>query len=792
MSNNSDKISISAESEFYDFLDFCKKNNIIGIANQLAEIKKYAILPDLRRFIVDYFSADAQNNRFDKEALQEFANLTDRSPATLTPDSWFVPYKDDRKFVPYRCASDYCRVYPTVITEYKGMMHQFTGKCYLRDAEGAIKTNIENAANGAIKPYNIREAIESLVNITRIIDQDKIDLPMEQIMPMPEHTIPTETGLLNLIRKEIGPHSPDYFYTECLPRHYIPGATPEVFLLFLDRLFYGDPDANLKKTQILETIAWTLMNNYNIQGAVVFYGQGGEGKSIIHSVIADLLVNTTSISLAELEADKFKRAELYGSWANLISESSSEIATSEWFKRLTDGTVITVDRKNGHPFQMASRAKIILDVNELPKRDNELRAFYRRVIAIIDFPNLLETVLTPAQISEFVQRMKDPTELDRIFSYVVDNFYGPLVARMKFTGQLSLAEAEQKWEERSNPAKSYLKMKNEAGEILTDVETVKEVLSWNEKRIARYITRENNGEEYLTMVKADVISDAEKWAASQGFPAKTIHGGTLGPALLSLGFPNNTVSKKVSKGNILKAWKDIFIKIDEQELYGVVTAVTDRKNSPLPLSGQSRIDGNRFGNGSPPCSLHVREIHEHEEGKEASVTEVEKPLETTEEKQVTGHFGDPLPDPLPSDLESTENPSKSDVQNEKPHSDGQEDHDVKSSDGLTKLQWPVDRNSEKSDHDSGSQDMKSTPDPTKLQWQSDPRKALFELVEREAPTAQYHSLRPKAIYDMIDVPEISLKDVSDLCEKLHKEGAFNKNSAGAYSVEPEYLRGGDL
>lgn len=583
----------------------------------------------------------------------------------LNSKNWFSDDEKNPHFVPYKCAKDYLRVFPHVVTEYMGTMHQFTGKYYHKNAEGMIRTNIENAGSGIVKPRDISDAVESLTNITRIIDPDKINLPMERIMPLPAHTIPIEDGLLNLLTKTITPHSPEYYYTECLPRNYIPGAKPDVFLSFLDSLFQGDPDAHLKKTQIFEVIAWTLMNNYDIQGAVILYGQGGEGKSVLHSVIGYLLMHVTSLTLSELESDKFKRAELYGSWANLISESSSEIITSEWFKRLSDGTTITVDRKNGHPFQMASRAKLILDVNELPNKDNELRAFYRRVIAIIDFPNLLESILTPVQISEYVQKMKDPAELDKIFSYVVERFYGPLVSRMKFTGQLSLAEAEQKWEERSNPAKSYIKLKAEAGDIYTDVDVVKEILASDKESESRYITRESSGEEYLTMLKADVINDAVNWAVSKGFPAKTIHGGTLGSALTSMGFRNQSVSKKVSKGTVLKAWRDIFIRLYSRE---VTRQVTDQQNPPLPPANQSMTNEMQSGNGSPLQPLHARahaRMRENIGGVRYQTTET---LDNTEEKQVTGTFWDPLPEPLPADqrngVKLKENSENSDVQSE--------------------------------------------------------------------------------------------------------------------------------
>ena len=649
---------ITTEADFYSFLDQCRNKNICGVKDQLQELDQYEISPEMKEKVVEYYKDDARHNQYDMEALEKF-----KKAASLDPDSWF----SEKTFVPYLCAQDYLRVFPHVVSEYLGTMHQFTGKYYLQDAEGTIRTNIEKAGTGIVKPRSISEAIESLRNLTRIVEPDKIKLPMERIMPLPEHTIPIEDGLLNLMTKTISPHSPDYYYTECLPRHYIPGAVPAVFSAFLDKLFTGDPNAPLKKTQIFEIIAWTLTNNYDLQGAVILYGQGGEGKSIIHSVIADLLVNTTSLTLAELETDKFKRAELYGSWANLISESSSEIITSEWFKRLTDGTVITVDRKNGHPFKMASRAKLILDVNELPNKDNELRAFYRRVIAIIDFPNLLESILTPVEISDFVAKMKEPDELDRIFSYVVDNFYGPLVSRMKFTGQLSLAEAEKKWEERSNPAKSYLKFKNEAGDIITDVDTVRELFDGNEREISHYISRESNGEEYLAIVKADVVADAVRWATERGFPAKTITGSTIGSALVSLGYSNKTVNKKVSKGTVLKAWRDIYIRLNSDP---VAEEVAVQKTPRYHSGTQSTPDGISFGSGSYPLFGCKSQNQNGGEGRGASATETALTLENSGKNGGSGHFGQPLPEPLPPDhaygTEPAEDPTKSDVPKQNP------------------------------------------------------------------------------------------------------------------------------
>jgi len=561
---------------------------------------------------------------------------------TLDPISWFTD-GENPTFKPFLCAKDYLTVYPDVISEYSGLIHQFTGKYWLKDAEGTIASNIEKAGTGIIKPRQIQEALESLRNLTRIIDPSKLSLSMEEIMPMPPHSIPIENGILNLLDKTIQPFSPDFYYTEVLPRNYLPGAVPEVFLQFLDKIFTGDPDAALKITQIFEIIGWTLMMNYDIQGAVVLYGQGGEGKSIVHNIIADTIVHTTSISLSELEQDRFKRAELSGSWANLISESSSNIVISDWFKRLTDGTTITAERKNQRPFQFASHAKLILDVNELPVEEGQLRAFYRRVPLIIDFHNMLEEVLNPQEIDKFVRKLKDPAELDQIFSYVVDCYYNPLVSRMKFTGHLNLAEAEAKWQERSNPALSFLQAKHTNGDILNDTEDVKAVLDLT--LLSRYITTEKDGTEYLTMVKQDVVNAAQQWAVKRGFPAKTINGGSLGKALVSLGFPNETVNKRINATTFLKAWKNIFIDLRDEIDSIHVTGVTGRETPPSRPQTQSNADENRLCDGGRFLrSVSFSKNKIREEDRENIRHLNSKTLGNTEENPVTGDSGHPSRD----------------------------------------------------------------------------------------------------------------------------------------------------
>ena len=76
-------------------------------------------------------------------------------------------------------------------------------------------------------------------------------------------------------------------------------------------------------------------------------------------------------------------------------------------------------------------------------------------------------------------------------------------------------------------------------------------------------------------------------------------------------------------------------------------------------------------------------------------------------------------------------------------------------------------------------------------WTLNPKLELFNLVEKFAPKSKYYSLTAKAIHDMIAMYGIDLSTIHDLCEQLHKEGAFQKTDAGGYYISKEFLEGGD-
>ena len=64
------------------------------------------------------------------------------------------------------------------------------------------------------------------------------------------------------------------------------------------------------------------------------------------------------------------------------------------------------------------------------------------------------------------------------------------------------------------------------------------------------------------------------------------------------------------------------------------------------------------------------------------------------------------------------------------------------------------------------------------------KEEIIRVIDTEAPKTKYHSMRPKAIYDLIGFrfPDATISDVFNACEQAYKEGILIKNSAGAYFI----------
>ena len=481
----------------------------------------------------------------------------------LDPENrWFDEDSKGRKsFSHVKCGNDILEheLKNKIFTEYdSGIIHPFVSEMYLKDGEPFFKSLIQY--NADVDPQQIAKVIEYIKNRTRIVDPAKIRKTMEEVMPLPEGLIPLENGLFDVQKKLLNPHSPLYYYLSHIPRKYKQGGKSGTFRRLLEIMFTGDPEKEKKIIQIYEIIAWTLTPGYIPQGSATLIGSGGEGKSIVITIIKLLLGkdNVSSVSVQDIESDKFKRPELYGKFANITSEAGG-IIKSEIFKRATDYSDITADRKNGGNFTFNSRAKWIMATNKLPETKDNMRAFHRRTPVFIVFENYLEELLSPVEIDRFVKTLENPKELDLIFSEVVDDYLLPFMERKKFTGQLTIEESQKQYDRHSNPSQAYIQERANNGEIVEEIEEAKEIAKKKGIDIDLiFKVDKQNGNEQLLTIKSFIEKDARQWAKKNNLQADLINVSKLGKALETVGFRNITCEKKIEKMP-LRAWLGLFI-----------------------------------------------------------------------------------------------------------------------------------------------------------------------------------------------------------------------------------------
>jgi putative DNA primase/helicase len=230
-----------------------------------------------------------------------------------------------------------------------------------------------------------------------------------------------ENGVYNIEQGQMLPHSPSYMFTHRLPITYHAAAKCPTIEKFLEDI---QPDETQKKG-LLELIGYCLYRTYPIQRAFLAVGDGANGKSTFINLVKKFLSasNTASLSLHELEEQRFAKGVLYDKHANLYPDLSSRaLSQTGIFRMLTGGDQITADKKFREQFNFVNYAKMIFSANQVPRSPvDDSDAFYRRWI-IENFPNTFEGDKADPHILDKLTTMEELSGLLNLALTVDANF----------------------------------------------------------------------------------------------------------------------------------------------------------------------------------------------------------------------------------------------------------------------------------------------------------------------------------------------------------------------------------
>lgn len=218
-------------------------------------------------------------------------------------------------------------------------------------------------------------------------------------------------------RKGLRPFNPEDFLTYQLPFSYNPEAKAPIFERYLNEVL---PDVSRQKV-LAEYMGFVFIkhgsNSLKIEKALMLHGTGANGKSVFFEVVNALLgaENVSSYSLQSLTNDNgYFRAKLANKLVNYASEISGKLEAS-LFKNMVSGEPVEARLPYGQPFVLRDYAKMIFNVNQLPKDVEHTNAFFRRFL-IIPFD-----VTIPEEKQDKTLHLKIiEKELAGVFNWVLD------------------------------------------------------------------------------------------------------------------------------------------------------------------------------------------------------------------------------------------------------------------------------------------------------------------------------------------------------------------------------------
>lgn len=191
-------------------------------------------------------------------------------------------------------------------------------------------------------------------------------------------------GALDMTTFELVPHSPHHHLLSGRPAEWNVDAKSPTFEKFLHDVFRDDKDRDEKMQFVLEWMGLCLVPDTSFEKFVVCVGEGGNGKSVLLKLMAELLghENVYSAPIQRL-GNRRALAELDGKLLLTSSEINENTVMDDGIlKQIVSGDTVEAERKYEHPFTYTPVARIMLATNHLPKLRDVTHAFFRRLVML--------------------------------------------------------------------------------------------------------------------------------------------------------------------------------------------------------------------------------------------------------------------------------------------------------------------------------------------------------------------------------------------------------------------------
>jgi len=290
----------------------------------------------------------------------------------------------------------------------------------LGDGEAKVERICKKALGRYATRSVIREAIPNFRSNAPIVDIGEID---------PPYYFPVKNGIIDLRQLVLIPYperpTSPFFFSGRLPyfirERILDGIrwgditeddlrdlAPRWFS-FLDRFY--DKVNREKLDDAIGSIPYPVVTKKKI---VLIQGEENTGKTtLLNTLNITLEPYATSLSLDQLQNNRFATAELRGKYLLTSSERPKSVVDTEILKRISGGDRLMGERKFKPPFPFTPRLTLMLAMNRLPSFKSVDSAFLDRLYFIFPQESLAEDEI------DLAFREKLLKEREGIFYYIL-------------------------------------------------------------------------------------------------------------------------------------------------------------------------------------------------------------------------------------------------------------------------------------------------------------------------------------------------------------------------------------
>lgn len=405
-------------------------------------------------------SQDEFRSFLDQVHKQLHSNINGEKPiykiANPEPEYFF----DDGSFQIKKAGDHLRRIYDMAVNRETEEIMVYENGFYKRFAEDKLKEGSNRFLDYLFKRSYQGELIEQAIQREYI--------PVSEI-DSHENIVNTKNCLLDVENWEVKPHNPEKIMTTQLNVEFDPEAECPKFKSFLDDLV----DNEEKKKKLQEMFGYSLLKDQRMKKAFLLHGRTDSGKTTLLKILTELLgkENTSHVDLQQFNESRFLVGRLFGKLANIGGElPDKSIKNIKKFDKLTGEDRIKGENKREDPFFFQNRATLIFATNNIPKLDIRRKnrdSFYNRWI-IIEFPYRFteENDQHKDQVKNVTEPIKQSDEeMSGILNWALEGLHR-LDKEGKFTGQRSIDEIQDLYEQNSDPISHFLRKKTERGEYI--------------------------------------------------------------------------------------------------------------------------------------------------------------------------------------------------------------------------------------------------------------------------------------------------------------------------------------